>query len=71
MRGRPPKFGEELASVAFKSPQRELFEMDARTARGGTSRSDYFRRLVDLDLALPQLAKSLKIKLMFYFSCIN
>ena len=69
MRGRPPKFGEELASVAFKSPQREL--LDARTERGGTSRSDYLRRLVDLDLALPQLAKSLKIKLMFYFSCIN
>ena len=71
VRGRPLKFGEELASVAFKSPQRELFEMDARTERGGTSRSDYLRRLVDLDLALPQLAKSLKIKLMFYFSCIN
>lgn len=67
----PPKFRERLASIAFKSPQRELSEMDARAKRGGMSRSDCLRRLVDRDLALPQLAKPLKIKLMFYFSCIG
>ena len=52
MRGRPLKFGEELASVTFKIPRRELSEVDARAKHEGMSRSDYLRRLVDRDLAL-------------------
>lgn len=52
VRGRPLKFGEELASVTFKIPRRELSEVDARAKHEGMSRSDYLRRLVDRDLAL-------------------
>lgn len=52
VRGRPLKFGEELASVTFKLPRRELSEVDARAKHEGMSRSDYLRRLVDRDLAL-------------------
>lgn len=35
VRGRPLKFGEELASVTFKIPRRELSEVDARAKHGG------------------------------------
>lgn len=52
LRGRPLKLGEELASVTFKIPRRELTEVDARAQNEGISRSDYLRRLVDRDLAL-------------------
>lgn len=52
VRGRPLKLGEELASVTFKIPRRELTEVDARAKDEGISRSDYLRRLVDRDLAL-------------------
>ena len=52
VRGRPLKFGEELAAVTFKIPRRELSEVDARAKHEGMSRSDYLRRLVDRDLAL-------------------
>lgn len=51
VRGRPLKFGEELASVTFKLPQRKLIEVDGRAKKEGISRSDYLRRLVDRDLA--------------------
>lgn len=52
VRGRPLKLGEELTSVTFRIPRRELTEMDARAKDEGISRSDYLRRLVDRDLAL-------------------
>lgn len=50
VRGRPLKLGEELTSVTFKIPRRELTEMDARAKDEGISRSDYLRRLVACDL---------------------
>lgn len=51
VRGRPLKLGEELASVTFRLPRRELAEVDARAKSNGMTRSDYLRHLVDAELA--------------------